>query len=88
MFKAWINAAHEVDYAQHFPAPDGDDRREWTFAGCLIMAAFYEVQHRALALVCQYRGHDIEMSSVIGPDRGYEVWHCERCGIGGSHTYY
>jgi hypothetical protein len=88
MFKAWIDRAHDVQYGMCFVDPDSNDRREWTFTGCLLMAVYYEARHFVEATICRYRGHDIEMSSVIGPDSGYEVWHCERCGIGGSHAYY
>jgi hypothetical protein len=85
MWKRWIEAAHYVEAGFLFDPEPGPQPM---FIGCMLLAAFYEVQHWCLALWCSLFGCTIEMESWAGPDSGGETWHCTRCGAGGSDIYY
>ena len=48
----------------------------------------YQLLWWVKGLVCNYKGHDVTDNSFVGPETGYESYHCVRCGWSFEHTYY
>jgi hypothetical protein len=54
-----------------------------------IIEVLNEYQYMMLASRhCKAVGHDMRVQEHSSPETGGASWHCERCGIGGEHTYY
>ena len=59
-----------------------------TWLGYALLVLWDRALRVPRVLWCWQFGHDFEVEGWATPDTGGEAWHCRRCGVGGSHTYY
>lgn len=85
----WKEAIHDYRMFEPYVAQaDGRNPRDLTDLGWRLLIAWDRLCQWPLNMLCAYWGHNTVHEYQAGPDSGWESWHCTRCGVGGSHTYY
>jgi hypothetical protein len=82
----WQTADFTVRYEAFEKAQCGDG--EPTEGQIFAETASEFVRALALAVVCWWKGHQVECESSVGPDHGAEHFYCSRCGWSDTVVWY